>query len=74
MEAMQAMQKHPHKISYKTRGTGALTFIYEIDNVENQGSGKNWMYYVNGKRANVGVGAYQLKASDKIVWKYETFQ
>ena len=74
LDAMKTMQKHPHKILFKSRGNGEFVFIYEIDLIKNQGNGKNWMFYVNGRRAKVGVGAYKLKANDHVVWKYEVFQ
>ena len=74
LDAMKSMQKHPQKIPFKTRGSGELTFIFEIDMIRNEGNGKNWMFYVNGQRANVGVGAYKLQANDLIAWKYEVFQ
>ena len=74
LDAMKTMQKHPQKIPFKTRGSGELTFITEIDLIRNEGNGKNWVFYVNGQRANVGVGSYKLQANDRIVWKYEVFQ
>lgn len=74
LDAMNTMQKHPQKIPFKSRGNGKLVFIYEIDLMKNQGNGKNWMFYINGRRAKIGVGAYNLKANDHVVWKYEVFQ
>ena len=74
LDAMKTMQTHPQKILFKARGSGELTFIYEIDMIKNEGRGKNWMFYVNQQRANVGVGIYKLKAGDRVVWKYEVFQ
>ena len=74
LDSMRAMQKHRFRITYKSKGSGTLTFISEIDMIRNEGNGKNWIVYINGERAKVGVGAYQLKANDSIVWKYETFQ
>jgi len=32
---------------------------------------KNWMYYVNGEKANKGAGEQIVKPGDKIEWKYE---
>lgn len=74
LDAMKTMQTHPQKILFKARGNGELTFIYEIDMIKNEGRGKNWMFYVNQQRANVGVGIYKLKAGDRVVWKYEVFR
>ena len=74
LDSMRAMQKHRFRITYKSKGSGTFTFISEIDTIRNEGNGKNWIVYINGERAKVGVGAYQLKANDSIVWKYESFQ
>jgi len=32
---------------------------------------KYWTFYVNGKQASVGAGAYTTKDSDKIMWKLQ---
>ncbi len=74
LDVMKAMQKHAHRIPFKTRGSGTLSFVYEIDKIPNEGNGKNWMFYVNGKRANVGVGGFRINANDQIVWKFEVFK
>ena len=74
LNAMQQMQKHPHATPFKVRGKGVSTFLFEIDSVANQGTGKNWIYYVNGQRASVGIGAKILKPRDHILWKYEPYR
>ena len=74
LNAMQQMLKHPQATPFKVRGKGASAFLFEIDSVTNQGNGKNWIYYVNGKRATVGIGARILKPRDHILWKYETYR
>ena len=35
------------------------------------GGEKTWIYYVNGKKAEVGVSNYKLKPGDAVSWKYE---
>ena len=74
LQAMQQMQKHPHSTSFKTRGKGKLTFLYELDSIANQGNGRNWIYYVNGQRATIGIGARILQPGDRVLWKFETYQ
>lgn len=32
---------------------------------------KYWTFYINGKEANVGAGAYITKTSDKLEWKLQ---
>jgi len=45
-------------------------FVKEINGVKD-GSGKYWLYYVNGKEASVGASVYVLKEGDIISWKQE---
>jgi hypothetical protein len=45
-------------------------FVEEINGIK-YGSGKYWLYYVNGKEASVGVSKYVLKEGDIISWKQE---
>lgn len=40
-------------------------------NGQDGGGKKYWTFYVNGKMAQVGAGAYQTKSSDKIEWKLQ---
>ena len=30
-----------------------------------------WIYYINDKKANIGISAYMLQKNDVILWKYE---
>ncbi len=45
-------------------------FVQSINGIE-QGNGYSWIYYINGKKATVGVSSYKLKIGDLIEWKYE---
>jgi hypothetical protein len=60
------------KIDFKSVDYSGLGFfVTEINGVKNDPSGKNWLYYVNGQPAQVGVTYYLVKANDVIEWKYE---
>jgi hypothetical protein len=74
LQMMQQMQKHPQATPFKVRGSRALTFLYELDSVANQGAANNWIYYVNGKRATEGIGTKALRARDIVRWKFEAYQ
>ena len=51
-------------------GSGELTFITSIGGAENEGAdGRNWQFYVNGERSNVGAGAYVVESGDHVLWK-----
>ncbi|MFH1233422.1 MAG: DUF4430 domain-containing protein [Patescibacteria group bacterium] len=49
-------------------GMGEL--IVSINGIKNNGD-KNWIYYVNSKKANVGVSNYKINKGDIVSWKYE---
>jgi len=74
LQMMQQMQKHPQATPFKVRGSAALTFLYELDSVANQGTANNWIYYVNGKRASEGIGTKTLRARDIVRWKFEAYE
>lgn len=59
------------KMSFKDRtysGMGKL--VEEINGLKNSGE-KNWIYYINGKKANIGVSNYKINKGDIVSWKYE---
>ena len=45
-------------------------FVTDIGSLHS-GNGKNLLYYINGKKASVGVSSYALKNGDIIEWKLE---
>lgn len=45
-------------------------FVEEINGLKN-GQDKYWIYYVNGKEAEVGISKYILKRGDIISWNQE---
>ena len=65
-----ASLKYDFSLTYTNYAYGA--FIEEIDGVR---SDKNqsmyWLYYINGKLANLGVSSQKVKEGDVILWKYE---
>lgn len=47
-------------------------FIQEINGLEQSPRlGKYWIYYINGKKAEVGISAYTVNINDIISWSYE---
>jgi hypothetical protein len=58
------------KITFKDKTyTGMGKFIEEINGRKN--GDKNWIYYVNNKKANIGVSNYKINNGDIVSWKYE---
>ena len=64
-----ATDKNNIKLEYKQYDFGVL--IETINGVANS-KDKAWIYFVNGKSANVGADKYQLKPGDTVEWKYIT--
>ncbi len=74
LDALSAAQKHPHGITIKYRGKGATAFLTKIDDLENNGHTRNWIYRVNNKLATRGFGALTLKPGDTILWKFGEYR
>jgi len=66
---MEKLQKEG-KINFKDiTYSGMGKFVEEINGTKN--GDKYWIYYVNGKKANIGVSNYKIKTGDVVSWKYE---
>lgn len=72
-EATLAATRHPRGIKCEIKGTGGNAFLVSIDDVKNEGTGKNWIFYVNDKKADRGMGVFKLKAGDSVAWKFESY-
>ncbi len=74
LDALIAAEKHPHGIKIKYRGKGATAFLTKIDDLENEGRTRNWIYRVNSKLATRGFGIFTLKPGDTILWKFGEYR
>jgi hypothetical protein len=74
LDVLAAAQKHAHGIRYEFKGRGATTLVTKIDDVENEGNGRNWLYQVNGKWADKSCGTFELQAGDAVLWKFDTYR
>lgn len=74
LDAMLAAKKHPRGISFEHKGKGATVLLTKIDEVANEGRGRNWLYRVNGKPGDRSIGIFELKAGDAILWKFDKYQ
>ncbi len=73
LDATVAASAHPHGVKFKLRGTGSTAFVTQIGDLKNEGGGaksRNWTYSVDGEPADVGVGAFELKPGNIILWKF----
>lgn len=62
--------RNEEKIDFKEKTySGMGKFINEINGIKNKD--KNWIYYVNGKKATIGISNYKINPGDVVSWKYE---
>jgi hypothetical protein len=60
------------KIIFKDFGSDLGYLVQSINGIaNNQKENKNWIYYINGKKAQIGISNYHLNPGDTITWKYE---
>lgn len=63
------------KLSLETKDYGEMGILVEkIGDKKGGDEGKYWIYYVNGQSAQVSVSKYQLKAGDKVEFRFEKAQ
>lgn len=74
LDLLLQAQKHPHGITFKHRGSGGTSFVYEIDDVKNEGQGRNWVFSINGDLADRSCGICPVKAGDRILWKFGKYE
>ncbi len=58
-------------MKFQERGSGATAFLTQLDDLKNEGSGRNWIYRVNGQIADRSFAVYRLEAGDTVLWKFE---
>jgi len=70
---MMNLARHEHLITFKEKEySGMGFFIQEINGIANDSkAGRYWIYYINGKKASVGVSTYEVKLNDNTNWQYE---
>ena len=68
--ALEAAAKHPRGIKLTHQGTGERILVTAIDDVKNEGRGRNWLYEVNGKLADRSAGVFELSSGDAVLWRF----
>ena len=64
-------------LTFKKEGDGEKALITTIQGVapsSDDAKGKYWIYAVNGKMANLGVGSMKVKNGDSVRWCYLTYE
>jgi hypothetical protein len=73
LDVVQAAQRHSRGIQFVYRGEGDTTFLTQIDDVKNEGSGRNWIFSINGQLGKRSFAATEVKAADRILWKFTQY-
>jgi hypothetical protein len=73
LDALAAAKAHRHGIMFSQRGSGSSALITKIGDQTNEGNGRNWIYYVNGKTGDVSAGVRPIKSGDAILWRFQTY-
>lgn len=63
--------ENEEKMNFQTKTySGMGKFVEAINGIKN--NEKNWIYYVNGQKAQIGISNYKIKPGDVVSWKYES--
>lgn len=73
LDALQWCTRHARGITVKARGSGATAFVSQIDDLANEGTGRNWVFRINGAIGTRSCGIATVKAGDAILWKFEEY-
>jgi len=74
LDAMKHAQAHPRGIKFEFKGKNATAFLTKIDDLKNEGRGRNWLFHINGKQADRSFGVFELKAGDTVLWKFDKYR
>ncbi|MEX0820112.1 MAG: DUF4430 domain-containing protein [Pirellulaceae bacterium] len=74
MDAMLAAKQHPRGIRFEYKGKDATALLTKIDDLANEGRGRNWLYRVNGEPGDRSMGIFELKAGDTVLWKFDKYK
>lgn len=72
--ALEAAAKHPRGFKFAHQGKGETVLVTAIDDLKNEGRGRNWLYEVNGKLGDRSCAVMPLKAGDSILWRFGKYQ
>jgi hypothetical protein len=74
LDVLEVAQKHPRGIKIVYRGKGETAFLTQIDDLKNEGRGRNWVYRVNGELAKKSFAILPVKAADTVLWTFGEYR
>jgi hypothetical protein len=73
LDALSATSGLRRGVKFSQRGSGSSALVTKIDDLANQGDGKNWLYSVNDKPGEKSAGIQELRAGDAVLWKFKVY-
>jgi len=58
-------------ISLKTKDSSGIVYVETIGEAEGGQNGKYWLYSINGEQAPTSADQMEIKAGDRVEWKFE---
>ena len=74
LDVIQAAQRHPRGSQFVYRSEGDTAFLTAIDDVKNQGRGRNWIFSINGQLGKRGFAVTEVKSADRVLWKFTQYK
>lgn len=73
-DCLRLAAAHRHGIQFESKGAGATLMVTRIDDLTNEGRGKNWVYRVNEKLGEASCAIHELRQGDSVLWKFEVYR
>jgi hypothetical protein len=74
LDVVQAAQRHPRGSKFVYRGGAETAFLTQIDDVKNEGRGRNWIFSINGELGKRSFAVTEVKAADRVLWKFAQYE
>lgn len=74
LDVIQAAQRHSRGSQFVYRSEGETAFLTQIDDVKNEGSGRNWIFSINGQLGKRSFAVTEVKSGDRVLWKFTQYK
>lgn len=74
LDVIKAAEQHPRGSKFVYRSAGDTAFLTQIDDVKNEGSGRNWIFSINGELGKRSFAMTEVKSWDRVVWKFTQYK
>ncbi|MFI4876046.1 MAG: DUF4430 domain-containing protein [Blastopirellula sp. JB062] len=72
--ATQAASRHPRGFKLSSKGSGTTRFVTAIDELKNEGNGRNWIFRINQKLATRSCELIEIEPGDVILWRFQRYE